>query len=56
MLFTKPTKKNYKEDRKSITETSQKMKTFKKRNYANIRNKNMPDADRGRRKEYLKNY
>ena len=30
MLFTKPTKKNYKEDRKSITEASQKMKTFKK--------------------------
>ena len=29
---------------------------IQKRNYANIRNKNIPDADRGTRKEYIKNY
>ena len=33
-----------------------KVKTLKKRNYANIRNENMSDSNRERRKEYMENY
>ena len=58
------TKNNYQANKKrKTTKTSQECYRYlsedekiKKRNCANIRNKNMSDADRKRKKEYMKNY
>lgn len=46
----------YKKYRQNIIKIFQKVKTLKKRNYANIRNENMSDSNRERRKEYMENY
>ena len=51
--ITPSQQKKYKKDHKSILEIFQKMKIFKKINYANKRNNNMSDVNGKRRKEYM---
>ena len=53
MLSNQQTKQNYKEDNDTIKEIFQKKKN-KKRNYTNMKNQNMPDANREGRKNIWK--
>ena len=58
-IIAKPINKNYKKDCHSIIGIFLKMRKLKKEitlTLEIIRNKNMSDNDRERRKEYMKNY